>query len=99
MGRYSARLLGWALLAGVCAVLALSACRDTSNKTRRVLEAFQIVPGSPQVDTGKPQVLQDNTRDTNDFAIQTQRLCDTYQQTASRKVDILWVVDSSGSMA
>src|SRR2546423_2826192 len=87
------RLGKWMIL-----LVALAACRE-QTKTTKVLEAYEIVPGSPQVDTATPKVLIDPTRDTNDFAINTPHQCDLYTQTASRKVDILWVVDSSGSMA
>src|SRR5438552_14982459 len=90
------RLWKWTVLLSAPALL--FACREQS-KTKRVLEPFTIVPGTPQVDTGKPQVLVDPTRDNSNFAINTPHQCDLYTQTASRKVDILWVVDSSGSMA
>src|SRR6059058_5459465 len=79
-------------------LLACAACKEQS-KTKKVLEPYTIVPGSPQVDTATPKVLIDPTRETNNFAINTPHQCDFYAQTASRKVDILWVVDSSGSMA
>ncbi|MFZ5468439.1 MAG: hypothetical protein ACOZIN_03285 [Myxococcota bacterium] len=84
---------------GLCIVAAGSACDDRSNRTRRVLEPYAVVPGTPQVDNGTPKVLEDPTRETDDFAINTPRQCDFFQQLSVRKVDILWVVDSSGSMA
>jgi hypothetical protein len=43
-------------------------------------------------------VLTDPTRETNNFAINIPHQCDVYQQLSVRKVDILWVIDSSGSM-
>lgn len=86
---------------GLVAVLALLAgCEDrSSGRVRRVLEPYAVVPGTPQVDNASPEVLVDSTRETSDFAIHTPRQCDTFQQLSVRKVDILWVVDSSGSMA
>lgn len=79
--------------------LAALGCDDRSRNTRKVVEQYAVVPGTPQVDTAAPQVVQDNTRATDNFKINTPRQCDLYQQVAVRKVDILWVVDSSGSMA
>jgi len=40
------------------ALPALTACQDRT-RTRRILEPFTIVPGTPQVDTGAPKVLTD----------------------------------------
>ncbi|MFL5321487.1 MAG: hypothetical protein ACJ790_17630 [Myxococcaceae bacterium] len=81
------------------AIAALGACQDRSAKTQKVIEQYAIVPGTPQVDTGAPKVLEDPTRATDSFKINTPHQCDVYQQVSVRKVDILWVVDSSGSMA
>ncbi|MHB8872688.1 MAG: hypothetical protein ACYC8T_03280 [Myxococcaceae bacterium] len=80
-------------------LLMAAACDDRSTKTRKVLESYAVVPGTPQVDTATPQVLTDPTQETANFAINTPRQCDLFQQLSVRKVDILWVVDSSGSMA
>ena len=90
------RRLGLAFTCGVF-VLALG-CQDRT-RTRRVQEAFTLVPGTPQVDTATPKVLEDSTRDNANFAVSSPRQCDVFQQLSVRKVDILWVVDSSGSMA
>ncbi|GEM_PF-2067663 len=76
----------------------LPACQDRT-RTRAVVEPFVVVPGTAQVDTGAPKVLVDPTKDNTNFAINTPRQCDVFQQLSVRKVDILWVVDSSGSMA
>src|SRR4051812_16718594 len=85
--------------AGLAAMLLSLACSDRGDHTRKVVEQFTIVPGTPQVDTGAPKVLEDGTRATTDLKIATPHQCDLFQQVAVRKVDILWVVDSSGSMA
>lgn len=77
----------------------LLACDDRSAQTRRVREDFAVVPGTPQVEHGSPGVETDDTQATDDFRINTPRQCDLFQQLSVRKVDILWVVDSSGSMA
>lgn len=89
-----ARMAGLALIA-----LAVAACDDRTAQTRRVHEDFAVVPGVPQVETGAPGVSTDSTRATDDFRINVPRQCDLFQQLSVRKVDILWVVDSSGSMA
>ncbi len=84
----------------VCSVaLCLCSCDDRPTRTRRVLESYAVVPGDPHVESGAPKVLTDDTRATDDFGLSTPRQCDVYQQLTVRKVDILWVVDSSGSMA
>jgi hypothetical protein len=89
----------WWLVGLLSAALMSLACDDRGGKTRRVVEPFTVVPGTPQVDTATPQVLQDSTRETGSFEINVPRQCDVFQQVTVRKVDILWVVDSSGSMA
>ncbi len=89
----------WFSAAVLCiAALAQSGC-DDRTRTRRVLESYTVVPGTPQVDTGAPKVLTDDTRENDHFKVNVPRQCDRYQQLSVRKVDILWVVDSSGSMA
>src|SRR4051794_30188407 len=81
----------------VLAPLALG-CRDKTI-TRRVVETYEVVPGTPGVDSKTPQVLVDDAGYTDDFAVNVPRQCDLYKQLSVRKVDILWVIDSSGSMA
>ncbi|MDP1918443.1 MAG: hypothetical protein Q8L14_19505 [Myxococcales bacterium] len=56
------------------------------------------MPGTPSVDEKAPQVETDPTRATDMFSVNVPRQCDTFTQLSVRKVDILWVVDSSGSM-
>lgn len=60
-------------------------------------EEFTIVEGNPAVDTGKPKVDVEEVA-TPQFELSVPRQCDFFQQSAVRKVDILWVVDNSGSM-
>lgn len=78
--------------------LAVTGCEDRT-RARRIVEPFSLVPGTPSVDPATPEVLNDPTRATDDFSVNVPRQCDAYQQVSVRKVDILWVVDSSGSMA
>ncbi len=85
------------LLPIVCAVLCF-ACEDRT-RTRNILEPYTVVPGTPGVDTKAPGVLFDDGGSTDNFAVNVPRQCDLFRQLSVRKVDILWVIDSSGSMA
>lgn len=77
---------------------ALIGCPDRT-RTQKILEPFTIVPGEPSVETGAPGVETDPTKENGNFSVASPRQCDLFQQVSVRKVDILWVVDSSGSMA
>ncbi|HCF60677.1 MAG TPA: hypothetical protein DFS52_22085 [Myxococcales bacterium] len=79
-----------------CAVFSGCSCEEPV-KTTRVAEEFTVVQGNPAVDTGKPAVQQEEAQ-TPQFQFNVPRQCDFFQQNAVRKVDILWVVDNSGSM-
>lgn len=97
MGRESqhTRAVAWGLVLAIgCAA---TGC-DDRRRTRRVVEDFAVVPGTPTVEDKTPAVQTDPTRATDAFSVNVARQCDVYQQLSSRKVDILWVVDSSGSM-
>ncbi|MBI5547857.1 MAG: hypothetical protein HY901_28575 [Deltaproteobacteria bacterium] len=80
-----------ALLFGACA-----SC-DEAPKTQQVSEEASVVQGTPAVDTAKPTV-QVEPPVAPAFELNVPRQCDFFQQNAVRKVDILWVVDNSGSM-
>lgn len=86
------------VLLGVAWISGLLGCDDRVRATR-VLEPYVLVPGTPTVDTATPEVKTDPTRATDNFSVNVPRQCDAFQQVVVRKVDILWVVDSSGSMA
>ncbi len=98
MGREtsSTRVLGLGAVL-LTASLVVFGC-DEGRRTRRVVDEFAVVPGQPTVDSKTPAVETDPLRATNDFSVNVARQCDAFQQLSSRKVDILWVVDSSGSM-
>jgi hypothetical protein len=83
-------VLALALLAQACS------CNDPA-RTTRVAEDYSVVQGSPAVDTGKPRVEQDTTP-TPPFLLNVPRQCDYFDQNSVNQVDILWVVDNSGSM-
>lgn len=78
--------------------LVFSGCEDRT-RTRRIVEPFTVVPGEPGVESKTPEVQVDDTRATDDFSVSVAQQCDVFQQLPVRQVDILWVVDSSGSMA
>src|ERR1043165_1645112 len=78
--------------------LALTGC-DDRTRTRKIIEPFAVVPGTPTVDDATPEVKTDPTMATDRFDVNGPRQCDASTQLPVRKVDILWVVDSSGSMA
>ncbi len=85
--------------AAVCviAITHLLACgEDTLVRAR---PPFTIVDGTPSVDRGLPRV--DNRPpmvNPDDFANNAPLQVDVFFQKTVRKVDILWVVDNSGSM-
>jgi hypothetical protein len=87
------------LACALAAAAAFAVACDDRTKTRRVQEAYTVVPGTPSVDSKTPQVLYDDGGDTTHFAINVPRQCDVFRQVSVRKVDILWVIDNSGSMA
>lgn len=86
------------LVITVCLAVAVTGC-DDRTRTRKIIESYAVVPGTPTVDQAAPEVLEDPTRATDAFGVSVPRQCDAYTQVPVRKVDILWVVDSSGSMA
>ncbi len=46
--------------------VAMAACKDV-QKTRRIVESFVVVPGTPSVDEKAPSVDTDPTRATDTF--------------------------------
>lgn len=78
--------------------LAAFGCEDRT-RIQRVPEQYLLVPGTPGAAAGTPEVLIDDTRASDNFKINVPRQCDRFQQLSVREVDILFVVDSSGSMA
>lgn len=82
----------------LAAVAALSGC-DDRTRAKKVLEQYTLVPGTPTADSARPSVETDPVDGGGAFGINVPRQCDVYRQLSVRKVDILWVVDSSGSMA
>jgi hypothetical protein len=88
-----------ALSAWVVVLAALGMGCDDRTRAKKVLEQYTLVPGTPTADSARPAVETDPADGGNAFGINVPRQCDLYKQLSVRKVDILWVVDSSGSMA
>ncbi len=91
-------MLALRVLILVSLALAAAGC-DDRTRTRKIVEPFAVVPGTPTVDDATPAVKVDPTMATGVFGVNVPKQCDAYTQLPVRKVDILWVVDSSGSMA
>ncbi len=80
------------------AVLVLCACG--SNKLLTTPQTFSIVGGEPAIDTTQPAVQEsDGGAKPSDFGSSAPVQVDLFKQHESAKVDILWVVDNSTSMA
>ncbi len=73
-----------------------SGCDDDS--TIAVSEEARVLVGSPAVETATPVVNAAPDAGLAEFRLNVPRQCDFFEQSSVRKVDILWVVDSSSSM-
>lgn len=78
----------------------VAACSCGNDRLRRIVPDFKVVDGTPQVDRGLP-VADDRPPTTHpgDFQQNVPIQIDLFRQLTLRAVDILWVIDSSGSMA
>lgn len=65
----------------------------------RVREDFNVVPGEPAVDWANPGVEVGPGADPDGWGLARVRHCDRFRQSPHRRVDILWVIDGSPSMA
>lgn len=75
----------------------LAACG--SDRTTRVPEGYEIVGGEPSVDPSKPTVdTSAGNAKATDFGSNSPSWIDTFVQQQVPAVDILWVIDNSGSM-
>ena len=82
-------------LAAICASLACG-----SDKLRRAAEGVEVVGGTPAVDTGLPGVDRgDGGTGGNVYGPAAPYQVDSFTQQQVQKVDILWVIDDSPSMA
>jgi hypothetical protein len=81
------------------ALAALAACEEDPG-LRNVAEDYKVVTGQPQVDRGLPRVDSNPPAVNPDaFASNAPYQVDELVQLKLRKVDILWVIDNSGSMS
>ena len=99
MPRNASQLRGMGVMTALL-VVALAGgvgCGDTTLTTYHA--PFQVVDGTPGVDQSLPKVDKNIPQvNAGDFANNAPIQIDTFYQKTVRKVDILWVVDSSGSM-
>lgn len=73
-------------------------CEDEANLTV-LAEDFRVVEGVPTDDVTPPAVDRDVPVPNPDaYRVNVPYQCDSYEQLTLRKVDILWVVDTSASM-
>jgi len=80
-----------------CLLAFLPACGD--SELRKIQETFEVVAGQPSVDPSLPSVDRSGGEvRPGDFASNAPVQVDAFSQTQVGKVDILWVVDDSGSM-
>jgi hypothetical protein len=87
--------------------LALAACLvvvggcncGTGTKVKHVPEDYKVVPGNPSVSPDAPTVNINTQLPPVKYGVNVPRQCDLFVQNTVRKVDILWVIQNSGSMA
>jgi hypothetical protein len=75
--------------------LALAGCGEEAP-LRTPPEQFTVLEGMPKDAGSKPAV--DRHSEPHDFRPSRPHRCDTFTQPPNRKLDVLWVVDSSRSM-
>lgn len=90
---------GFFTLSAVVSV-AGSASGCGEDRFQAILEEYALVGGNPRVDPSLPTIDR-MTDDANvgDFGSNSALQVDLFEQTQVAKVDILWVIDNSGSMA
>lgn len=85
------------LCALFAAVAFLGAC--STDQFKAIEEDYTVVGGQPQVDPALPSVDRtDATAKAEDFASSSPVQVDAFVQKQVAKVDILWIIDNSGSM-
>ncbi len=101
MARASARFARTAQAATIVVAGAVAACDcGGAPPLQEITEDYRVVQGVPTDDVTPPSVLRDvPVANPDDFRVNVPYQCDSYEQLTLRKVDILWVVDTSPSMA
>lgn len=86
------------LWGGVLVATAMAGCGD--EKFLTVEEDYAVVGGDPRIDPSLPTVDRiDGEADPSDFGSNAPVQVDVFKQTQVAKVDVLWVIDNSGSMS
>ncbi|HWV38337.1 MAG TPA: hypothetical protein VN033_07650 [Vulgatibacter sp.] len=79
--------------------LAATGCGDDGSRLGDVQEPFRVVSGVPAAEDAQPRIERsDREARPDDFRAQRSSHCDTFQQRASGKVDVLLAIRSSPSM-
>jgi hypothetical protein len=86
-------------MAAALLTLAQACSCNPPHKLTQAPGAYKIVSGSPSVKANAPSVEINTTPPPVQYQINIPRQCDIFEQNTVRSVDILWMVDSSGSMA
>ncbi|MBS2030849.1 MAG: hypothetical protein JST54_23300 [Deltaproteobacteria bacterium] len=81
-------------------LIAVSGCNcGKAAKLTHAPEDYDVEPGSPEVAPDLPVVDANSQPPPVTYAINVPRQCDIFTQNTVRKVDIMWVIQNSGSMA
>ena len=84
----------------VMALIAVSGCNcGKTTQLTHAPEDYAVEPGSPEVEPDLPVVQTAGQPPPNRYGINVPRQCDIFTQNTVRKVDIMWVIQNSGSMA
>jgi len=87
------------VLCAVLAVLVMGGCKcGTGPRVQRIAEDYKVVPGQPGVNPDQPEVDSVSQPPPVSYVVNVPRQCDIFTQNTVRKVDILWVIQNSGSM-
>jgi hypothetical protein len=86
-----------AIAASAAALALAAACGN--NKLRRAAEGVEVVSGTPTVGTGLPGVDRADAGTSPVYGPAAPFQVDSFQQQQVSKVDILWIIDDSPSMA
>lgn len=82
-----------------CLVVVAGCNCGSRPKVTHVPEEFRVVPGNPSVSPDAPGVSINTQLPPVKYGVNVPRQCDLFVQNTVRKVDILWVIQNSGSMA
>lgn len=83
---------------GLC-LLAVTSVACEPDRIKAIDEEYAVVGGNPRIDPSLPSVDRVSSEaDPSDFGSNAPVQVDVFNQTQVAKVDVLWVIDNSGSM-